>query len=343
MTQLYNITKNTANKTPYEDSDIIGGTIKEKPDETIRISSMNPCGLRLDEITNQLQHALDLDIDIQCYSEINLDTTKTHLLQQLQEQVTQIDTQARSTWSSSKITTTRNYKPGGTGIITFGGHAGRIKSSGTDALGRWSYQLLDGKGNKEILIMSIYQCCTNPTNKVGIAAYHQQQTQLSMMNRQDTDPRKNFKRDILEFLKAQLNKEGKNTIPLLFGDWNEVLNTNTTPQKICDEFNLIDIWEHCYPNHQNFSTYSRGTKRIDFALTTQETAQHVTAMIYESYKYRMKGDHRAFYVDINIEKLFGSNTHSSPTTSTRGIMSKDRKAVTTYLTHFNNHITRYMN
>ena len=62
-------------------------------------------------------------------------------------------------------------------------------------------------------------------------------------------------------------------------------------------------------------------------------------MIYESYKYRMKGDHRAFYVDINIEKLFGSNTHSSPTTSTRGIMSKDRKAVTTYLTHFNNHIT----
>ena len=121
-------------------------------------------------------------------------------------------------------------------------------------MGRWSYQLLDGKGNREILIMSIYQCCTNPTNKVGIVAYHQQQTQLSMMNRQDTDPRKNFKRDILEFLKAQLNKEGKNTIPLLFGDWNEVINTNTTPQKICDEFNLIDVWEHCYPNHQNFST-----------------------------------------------------------------------------------------
>ena len=77
MTQLYNIIKNTATNTPYEDSDIIGGAIKEKPDETIRISSMNPCGLRLDEITNQLQHALDLDIDIQCYSEINLDTTKT--------------------------------------------------------------------------------------------------------------------------------------------------------------------------------------------------------------------------------------------------------------------------
>ena len=219
MTHFYNITKNTPTNTPYEDSDVIGGTISEKTEETIRISSMNPCGIRLDEITEQLQHALDLDIDIQCYSEINLDTTKSHLLQQLQENVTKIDPQARSTWCSSKITTTRNYKPGGNGIITFGGHAGRIKTSGTDLLGQWSYQILDGKGNREILIMSIYQCCKTPTNKVGITAHHQQQTQLSMMNRHDTDPRKNFKSDILKFLKEQLNKEGKHTIPLLFEDW----------------------------------------------------------------------------------------------------------------------------
>ena len=180
MTYFYNITKNTTIQTPYEDSDIIGGTISEKPEETIRISSINPCGIRLDEITDQLQHALDLNIDIQCYSKINLDTTKFHLLQQLQLKVTKIDSQARSTWSSSKITATRNYKPGGNGIITFGGHAGRIKASGTDPLGRWSYQLLDGKGNREILIMSIYQCCMHSTNKVGIAAYHQQPTHLSI-------------------------------------------------------------------------------------------------------------------------------------------------------------------
>ena len=52
---------------------------------------MNPCGIRIDDITNQLQHALDLDIDIQCYSEINLDTTKSHLLQRLQDKVTKVD------------------------------------------------------------------------------------------------------------------------------------------------------------------------------------------------------------------------------------------------------------
>ena len=125
-----------------------------------------------------------------------------------------------------------------------------------------------------------------------------------------------------------MNKEGKHTIPLLFGDWNKEIKTNTTSQKICDEFNLLDVWYHLHPNHKTFSTYSRGTKRIDYVLMTQEAAQHVSTMIYESYKYRIKGDHRAFYVDINIEKLFGSNTHSSTTTSTRGITS----------THFNNHI-----
>ena len=89
MIHFYNITKNTPANTPYEDSDIIGGTISEKTEETIRISSMNPCGIRLDEITEQLQHAVDLDIDIQCYSEINLDTMKSHVLQQLQEKSNQ--------------------------------------------------------------------------------------------------------------------------------------------------------------------------------------------------------------------------------------------------------------
>ena len=136
MTHFYNIAKNTTTQTHYEDSDIIGGTISEKPEEAIRIYSMNPCRIRLDKVKDQLQHALDLNIDIQCYSEINLDTTKPHLLQQLQEKVTKIDSQARSTWSSSKITSTKNYKPGGNGIVTFGRHAGRIKASGTDPLGR---------------------------------------------------------------------------------------------------------------------------------------------------------------------------------------------------------------
>jgi hypothetical protein len=45
-------------------------------------------------------------------------------------------------------------KPGGTAIISMGKTAERVKKSGMDKMGWWTYQLLDGKGHKDILIVS---------------------------------------------------------------------------------------------------------------------------------------------------------------------------------------------
>ena len=41
-----------------------------------------------------------------------------------------------------------------------------------DNLERWSWMAFEGEGNIMILIMSIYQCCKNPTNPQGKTAYH---------------------------------------------------------------------------------------------------------------------------------------------------------------------------
>jgi hypothetical protein len=88
------------------------------------------------------------------------------------------------------------FKPGGTAIVAMGKTAGRVKKSGMDSMGRWTYQLLDGKRGKDILIVSVYQCCRQPTNPNGVIAYHQQEIMLSRTNRVDRDPRRNFYRDI---------------------------------------------------------------------------------------------------------------------------------------------------
>ena len=170
--------------------------MEEKSESTIRISSINKGGLQLNNIKSTLQHAMDLQIDIQCYSENNLDTLKGHVQQRLYDDVQAMDQKAKAIWNSGTVPTESEFKPGGTSIITFGKTAGRVKEQGTDPLGRWTYQLLDGKGDTDILIISIYQCCKTPTNEIGMTAYHQQQLMLSELDRKDLDPRRNFLRDL---------------------------------------------------------------------------------------------------------------------------------------------------
>mmetsp|Transcript_8770 Transcript_8770/g.16930 ORF Transcript_8770/g.16930 Transcript_8770/m.16930 type:complete len:139 (-) Transcript_8770:649-1065(-) len=137
-----------------------------------------------------------MGIDIQCYNEINLDTTNDDIKQKLQQTIRKISPVSRSTWSSSAIPTPRDYKPGGTGVVTVGSHSGRVKSSGNDIYGRWSYQILDGKNGINILIVSFNQCCSNPTNILGGSAYNQQQIQFINEGRENTDARRNFSKDL---------------------------------------------------------------------------------------------------------------------------------------------------
>jgi hypothetical protein len=72
-----------------------------------------------------------------------------------------MDKHSKAIWGTSQVIVEGDFKPGGTALVTFEKTAGRVKESGSDPLGRWTYQNLDGKGNKEVLVMNVYQCCTN--------------------------------------------------------------------------------------------------------------------------------------------------------------------------------------
>ena len=122
----------------------------------ILISSINPGGIKLANLQATLQHAIDLQIDIQAYAEVNLDTLKSHVRQGLNDQIRKLESTSRSCWSSSLIQNETNYKLGGTGIVSLGNSAGCVNSSGSDPLGCWTYQILDGKGTTNILIISVY-------------------------------------------------------------------------------------------------------------------------------------------------------------------------------------------
>ena len=322
-----------------DESMAMGGSMgQDKFEGNVRISTWNPNGINLNQVQSTLQQSLDLSIDVQGYSEVNTDFLKQNQHQGFKDATSKIDNHAKAVWGTSQVIVEGEYKPGGTALVTFGKTAGRVKESGTDPMGRWTYQILDGKGDKEILIMNVYQCCKSPTNPTGITAYHQQTIMLSELDKIDTNPRRNFRRDLMQFIKSKINKANTTVIPIIMGDWNEECKGSSTSQLICNEFGLVDAFQRIYPDHRNFKTYNRGSRRIDFILTPTSIADKITNFVYEPFMYRLTGDHRGVYFDISEKVLFGNEQEKSYDPDGRSFSSKDPKAVTKYLQAVSNHL-----
>ena len=161
----------------------------------------------------------------------------------------------RLTCASSSIPSSFDFKPGGTLIITQGNAVGRVTLSGSDPMGRWSYQTLTCKDNRNLTIMSVYQVCeqahtTNGSIKT-LTATAQQTSMLRQQNR-NLSPRKAFNKDLRLFLSDQ--KLQGNRI-LLSGDFNEVLDeTFDGLTKLCADFGLVDLL-HQITGEDEFATY----------------------------------------------------------------------------------------
>ena len=80
---------------------------------------------------------------------------------------------------------------------------------------------------------------------------------LSESDRADKDPRRDFYRDIKNFLSQYVNNENNdnNVIPILIGDWNEECKGRSNTQKLCDDFDLVNIFHRLNPEHKQFKTY----------------------------------------------------------------------------------------
>jgi hypothetical protein len=61
-----------------EESEAIGGRMEDdKLPGMIHISGCNPNGIQAHQLKSHLQHTIDLQVDIQCYSEVNTDFLQT--------------------------------------------------------------------------------------------------------------------------------------------------------------------------------------------------------------------------------------------------------------------------
>jgi hypothetical protein len=143
-----------------------------------------------------------------------------------------------------------------------------------------------------------------------------------------TDPRRAFKRDLLETLRA-LRLQGMEI--LLLGDFNEVFGSD--PHGVSSIAMHLDL-QHIMSTHHFIplpATYARGTECLDYALGTPAIARAVIRVGYEAFNERLQSDHRAYFIDFRTTLLFGSETQALAKRVPRMLQSKNIAQTTAYL------------
>lgn len=311
-----------------------GHQLQAKLSQHTRIYCQNVNGLKLDQeggdFTELCFLIKEVQADITGITEHNVDATKHYVNHLLFDNLRRkLKVRSKMTVGTTPITSANVYKPGGTLTISSGNITSRHVESGSDALGRWTYQTFSCGHQGSFTVVTAYQVCDkSETQKGRSTAAAQQESLLRQRGEADPKPRKHFRKDLLSFLK-QLKAE-KHEI-LLTGDFNEVLGDDENGMcKICSEIGLTDLMAQVHDS-TDVATYSRGTKRIDYALGSERVALAICFCGYEPFQHRLFSDHRAFFLDVDTEMLFGNETQKLPPMAFRDIQSKCPKQVTTYL------------
>ena len=168
-----------------------GDPLITKNQEHTRLYCNNLNGFKIGADDTDIQEIsqimLETNSDIGCFQEHKLDTTQSSVRYKCQTGFTKHLNPCKLTMSSSAMIAPHDYKPGGTMIVSRGSITGRHSVSGSDSLGRWSFQKFIGKNLRTIVVISAYQVCQTHDTKGKTTAFAQQQAQLATDGRASQD------------------------------------------------------------------------------------------------------------------------------------------------------------
>jgi exonuclease III len=309
-----------------------GDPIREKESDITRIYALNLNGIALDRRGGQFdllcKIATELQVDVLCGQELNVDTSQSVVRSILYNSAKAYWKRFRLLTGSTNMQFATWYKPGGTMQLAVGHIAGRITSSYTDSMGRWVSQTFKGRNGVNLTLISAYQVVTDSPRLGLTTASAQHRSVMIQMNHQECNLRKAFKSDLRKYLKDCLTR-GDDI--LLTGDFNESIDEHYNGMSsIAAEFHLVDLMK-TRSTTKPPSTYARGRLRLDYGLATKRVADSLVAAGYEAFNERFPTDHRAYYFDLNTEKLFGAPTQQLSPPGLRLMQSTNIKQVTQYI------------
>ena len=252
----------------------------------------------------------EFQVDTSCMVEPNLDLNKPEVKDQIFKRLKKIDPHAKLAKASSpSIYNESNFKMGGSVMVTRGNWAGHIVKQGCEKLGRWTYQVFEGKDGKRITIMNVYRVGKSYNASGNCTIRNQQEKDLLVESGIHQEPRE----QILIDLKKRIDKlHEKGHIVIIFGDFNEDVEGGKRIQKFLMESNLKNCVQEKHDGKLP-RTHDRGKHCIDMiavlkALDNDAIKQAGYLPFYEG----IATNHRAVFVDLDAEYLF-TNTNQDTT------------------------------
>jgi hypothetical protein len=132
--------------------------------QTLRIAQINVNGLSFVNdnfnIDLLLQGMMAHQVDVAAIQEINLNMRNKKVQEKMIKAMKRFDKRAGVQFSKQPRKESNDiYMPGGTAIWNSGLYAGRFKRKGQDYYGRWSYTVVLGRRQQEIMFISAYNTC----------------------------------------------------------------------------------------------------------------------------------------------------------------------------------------
>ena len=309
-----------------------GDPMEAKEESHTRVYAMNVNGLTLDrrggQYTTVCAVQKEIQADVFCGSEHNLDTTQSQVRSVLYDTISQYWDRNRLVFGTSPIPFKSSYKPGGTFVQTVGNLTGRVVHQSADKWGRWATQELQGRQGQKLIICSVYQVVDKLITPGQITAAAQQHSLLLRTQDKITQPRVAFQRDLLHFIREH-RLAGHEL--LIVGDFNEALGSvKMGMSHIASTMDLIDLMgsKHSAPPP---ATFARGSKRIDYAMGSHRVANALRRCGYDAFNERLTSDHRGYYLDFATDLLFGADTPGLSVRASRALNSSNTNQVTEYI------------
>ena len=256
-----------------------------------------------------------------------------------------ITSRFRKYWKHSKISLASSdhrldseFQPGGTAIVVGQPWSGRTTiETDSGGLGRWAEATLLGKDKRQLTVICAYQVVKNSIGKAGPStAYAQQWHLLRIRGIAEPDPNKQFLADLGKRI-DNLKEAGSEIILML--DANDSLQSASSKfTRWVREKELVDLHLLRHGNDEEPPTYARGSKRIDYILATSKIAEYMSkAGILPLHDF-CTSDHRALFVDIELQEYLKGDPNPFAPQSSRAIQSNDPRAVRRYREQLQKHL-----
>ena len=276
-----------------------------------------------------LNYMDEFQADVVCLGEPNLDLNKPKVNEEIRKRLQKVDLNGKLAKSSSPtIYNDSEFKMGGTLTYTRGNWSGHVTKQGSERLGRWSYQEFEGKKGKTITVINMYRVGKGKNDSGSCTIRCQQQKDLLVDTEQHVDPREQILIDLQKKIK-ELHEKGH--LVVLFGDFNEDVQHSNRILRFLMESNLKNAVTAKHDGKLP-RTHDRGRHCIDMIAVSE--ALDTNAILASGYMPFYEGvatDHRAVFIDLDVDYLFANSTPDTNKQIYRRFMTDQTRKTDKYL------------